>query len=144
LELTACDRGGVWLRNGDGEPELSVRRGSSEPVESLGTIKAVLDSGRAIITHDVAAIEALAKRESVMLGGIRAIACAPLMAAGVVIGALYADSRTAGKVFTELDMELLRSFADHAGAALAAIRVRGEILAMRDAAAKSGAAVALA
>lgn len=130
LELSACDRGSIWLLDAESRLKLELRRGASEPPESRSVLKSVLVEGKAVLAHDVAGVEALARRESILLGGVRALVCLPLKVAKTTRGLIYADSRTPGKFFTDLDIALLQGLADQAALALAAARVRGEISAL--------------
>lgn len=130
LELSACDRGGAWFLNAEHQLVLALRRGEANPPESRGVMESVLAGGKAVFTHDLAGVEALARRESLMLGGVRALVCLPLKVSDVIYGLIYADSKTPGKIFTELDIELLQGLADQAALTLAAVRLRGEILAL--------------
>lgn len=130
LELGACKRGSIWFRSADNQNALALRRGSEEPPESRGVIDSVFATGAAVLSHDVEGVEALARRQSILLGGVRALICLPLAVSGTVHGVIYADSRTPGKIFTELDIALLKGLADHAALTLAAVRLRGEILAL--------------
>ena len=69
----------------------------------------------------------LAARPSVLAGGIRALACVPLVALGRSLGAIYTDSRETGSSFESLDLELLEAFAGHAALAIAATRLDAEL-----------------
>ncbi len=130
LELGACDRGSIWFQGADDLCAPALRRGPEDPPESRGVIDGVLASGEAVLSHDVEGVEALAKRQSIRLGGVRALICLPLTVSGTVHGVLYADSRKPGKIFTDLDVALLKGLADHAALTLAAVRLRGEIAAL--------------
>jgi two-component system sensor histidine kinase UhpB len=59
--------------------------------------------------------------------GIRALVCLPLLAFERPIGLIYADSRTPGTSFGELDVEILEALAAHAALAIAMARVDREL-----------------
>jgi len=142
LELGACERGSLWFRTNDDQYAHALRRGPEGPPESRSVIDSVFATGAAVLSHDVEGVEALARRQSILSGGVRALICLPLAVSGTVHGVIYADSRTPGKIFTELDIALLRGLADHAALTLAVVRLRGEILALGLTPPKSAAAAA--
>ena len=53
-------------------------------------------------------------------------------AAGELVGAVYADSDMLGRIFTTLDAQLLRAFAQQAALTLVAARVDGRLAALSD------------
>lgn len=128
LSLVDAERAFVLL--GDDPSRLEVVRSrpdsGGEFGGSRGAVERALASGRPVVAADARAVTELASRGSILEGGIRALACVPL-AAGSTLGALYADSRRAGVVFTELDLQLLATLAEHAAFALAAHRMGGEL-----------------
>lgn len=130
LELGACSQGSLWFRTAADQYGLALRRGAEDPPESRSVIDSVFATGEAVLSHDVEGVEALARRQSILSGGVRALICLPLSVSGTVHGVIYADSRTPGKIFTELDVALLRGLADHAALMLAVVRLRSEILAL--------------
>jgi hypothetical protein len=66
-------------------------------------------------------------RDSIARGGIRALVCVPVAALGLPLGAIYADSRTPGSAFTELDVEILEALAAQAALAIAAVRLDEDV-----------------
>ncbi len=127
IELSGCDRGSVWFTDDSDTPVLALRRGNETPPESLGAIRQVLQTGGPIITHDIEGLEAIARRSSVRLGGVRALACIPFVVPGATAGAVYADSKKPGRFFTELDLEHLHGLTAHAALTLASLRLRDQI-----------------
>lgn len=133
LELSGGERGFVLL-GGPGGFEVAAAAGLGleelrrpEFAGSVGAVERALRERRSVAIADVASDLSLAARPSVLGGGIRALACVPLVALGRSLGALYTDSRTAGSSFEALDLELLEAFAGHAALALAAARLDAEI-----------------
>jgi GAF domain-containing protein len=53
-------------------------------------------------------------------GGLRGLACVPLLHDRRMVGILYVDGQRSEAPLTELDLELLSSLADHASLVLAA------------------------
>ena len=116
VELTASDRGGVWLAR-EGELQAFCRIGAEAPPVSMSVIEEVMRAGARIIHHDVEGAEALARRHSIRAGAIRAVTGLPLLDGDRPIGVLYADSRRIGACYTELDIDILEGLADHAAIA---------------------------
>jgi adenylate cyclase len=72
----------------------------------------------------------LRQQASVVALGLRSLVCLPLEANGELVGAVYADSDALGRLFTSLDAELLRAFAQQAALTLLAARVDGRLAAI--------------
>ena len=94
---------------------------------SVGAVERALGERVAVAVGDTCADASLAARPSVQAGGIRAVVCAPLLALGRLLGAIYADSRSPGAIFEALDVELLEAFAAHAALAVELARLDGEL-----------------
>ena len=133
LELSGGERGFVLLSGTSGiEVVAAAGLGDAELrradfAGSVGAVERALRSGRSVAVADVAVDLSLAARPSVLAGGIRALACVPLVALGRRLGAIYTDSRVAGSSFESLDLELLEAFAGHAALAIAAARLDAEL-----------------
>jgi len=134
LALANAERGFLLLAGEDGELEVAARSGLSwddlraqEFSGSVGAVERALASGQAVVSADAAADAELGARASIADGGIRALLCIPIREGGQPIGAMYADSRKPGAVFTELDLEILEGLAAQAGLALAVSRLNGEL-----------------
>lgn len=127
IELSGCDRCSIWFADDASAPALAHRRGKARPPESLSTVREAIERGAEAVSNDVEGVAALARRESIMLGGVRALVCIPLSVSGGARGAVYADSRKPGKYFSELDVNLLRGLAGQAALTLASLRLRDEI-----------------
>jgi hypothetical protein len=133
LELSGGERGFVLLSGASGL-EVVAAAGLEDAelrrpdfAGSVGAVERALGTGRSIAVADVAIDLSLAARPSVLAGGIRALACVPLVALGRRLGAIYTDSRVAGSSFESLDLELLEAFAGHAALAIAAQRLDAEL-----------------
>lgn len=130
VQLAGAERGFVLLAGDDGELEVAATSGldaralaGDEFAGSAGAVDRALAEGRAVVACDVRAEQPLARRPSVVEGGIRALACVPLEVLGRKIGAIYADSRSPGSAFTELDLEILEALAGQAALAIAVARL---------------------
>ena len=74
----------------------------------------------------------LGAQPSVVSGQIRAVICLPLLVGEQLIGLLYLDSNTPGKVFTGLDVEILEAFASHAALVIGVATVREDLAELAD------------
>jgi len=134
LALANAERGFLLLVGADGDFEVAARSGLSaadlraaEFGGSVGAVERALVSGRTVVSADVRGDADLAARESVVVGGIRALLCVPIQVLDRRIGVMYADSRQPGVAFTELDVEILEALAAQAGLAIAVARLDGEL-----------------
>lgn len=133
LHVSGTERGFVLL-GGQRRFEIVARRGltateaaSNEFTGSVSTVQQVLDSGGTIARSDTGSGALPGGPPSIVREGIRALACAPLVAAGRTLGAVYADSRKPGKVFRDLDVEILGALASHAALAMWAAGLKEEL-----------------
>lgn len=145
LELSQLERGFVLY--GATSDDLRVRAAqglrSDELAESAfagsaGALRRCLAERRSVICCDTSDSPWLGARPSVVLGGIRALVCVPVVFGNELLGAIYADSRQPGPLLTEFDLELVEGVAQQAGAALAAARLRGAVDELLDAAGQAG------
>jgi GAF domain-containing protein len=134
LELCGLERGFVLFAP-NGEP-LRVRANRGLAVGDIakasfsGSASAVdqaLSKGQPVVCCDTQDSPWLGLRPSVRLGGIRALVCFPLQVADGARGVIYVDSRKPGPPVTELDIELIETVAQQASAAIAAVRLQGEV-----------------
>jgi hypothetical protein len=133
LELAGGERGFVLLA-GAGGLEVAAAAGLGvdelrrpEFAGSVGAVERVLALRRPVVIADLAGDLSLGARPSVLAGGIRAVACVPLVALDRHLGALYTDSRRPGASFEALDLELLEAFAGQAALALTVERLDREL-----------------
>ncbi len=134
LRLSGADRGVVFLTRENGELEIVARRALSDSdlvaegfSGSVGAIRRVVATARAVAVSDALSDSFLRERESVIEGGIRALVCLPLAAAGRLTGLIYADSHEPGAAFDELDVDILQALASHAALAIAVARTNREL-----------------
>lgn len=134
LEISGTRRGFLLLARGGGRFEVVASHGlsadtvvSREFSGSASTVQEVLAGGEPLVRSDALECPDSAGRPSVVEGGIRAIACVPLLAAGRTLGAVYGDSQQPGRSFDELDVEILSALASHAALAMWAAGLKEEI-----------------
>ncbi len=128
VELAGCSRGFLLLaQNGDFVVRASLMLDRDALQQrafsgSVGAVQRCLAERRPIVVNWIADELWLARRASVLAGGLKSLVCLPLLHAGRVLGAVYADRRGAGEAISEFDLELLCAFADSAALWLLAQR----------------------
>lgn len=134
LELSGAERGFVLLARAGGGLEVAATAGlearelgGEEFAGSAGAVERALATGRPVVASDAQDDAVLSSRPSVAGSGIRALVALPLEVLGRRIGALYADSRTPGSAFTDLDVEILEAMAGHAALAIGVARLSREM-----------------
>lgn len=127
VELAECDSGALLLTDAGRRLKVVSSSGEPPPAISHSVIRQVLASEQPLVNSDVQTVAGLAEQASITAGRIRALACLPLILAGRVRGALYAESSQPGKLFTALDIELLEGLARQAAFVLAVSRMRRQI-----------------
>ena len=134
LELTHAERGFLLLAGPAGNLAVAARSGltredlqAEEFSGSLSAVRRVLDIGSPVVSTDARSDAQLGQQASVVATGIRALLCVPVRALDRLIGVMYADSRTPGAAFTELDLEILEALASQAGLAIALARLDEEL-----------------
>jgi putative methionine-R-sulfoxide reductase with GAF domain len=134
MELAGAQRGFVMLAGVDGRLAVRARAGGVDPATagrefqgSRGALARVLTSRTAVVVCDTSADTMLGAQPSVVSGQIRALVCLPLVVGEQLTGLLYLDSRTPGKVFTGLDVEILEAFASHAALVVGVATVREDL-----------------
>jgi pSer/pThr/pTyr-binding forkhead associated (FHA) protein len=134
LEISGGDRAFVMLADEAGRLAIRGRaaKGGVLPADtqfpgSLATVQRVLAQRRAVVACDARADALLAARPSVVTGDVRALVCLPLSIGDQPTGVVYLDSATVGKVFTELDVQLLEAFAAHAALVIGVAAVQSDL-----------------
>lgn len=118
VELAGCERGFLLV-----EEAGSFRVGAAlalDPAQmagaqfagSLGAVSRAIAQRRTVVFNEPGQDAWLDARESVVRGGLRTLVCLPLLDGERVLGAIYADRRSAGPPLTTLDLQLLEAFAE--------------------------------
>ncbi len=122
-ELVDADRACVVI---SGEP-LQHAAFSGEVFEpSSSVLHAVLQETREVLAIDLGDRADIRLRSSVHAMELRSVLCVPILDRGEILGALYADSRTASRRQLTESVGLMRGLANLAGSAL--VRVRSDAL----------------
>jgi sigma-B regulation protein RsbU (phosphoserine phosphatase) len=113
---------GFLLRVDDqtGEPEVLVARGASGDEEGYSTtiVNQVISSRQALLTNNAQFDERYQAGQSIIMRGLRAILCAPLLVQGRLIGVLYCDTSMRAGNFSPADRDLAAAVAGQAAIAL--------------------------
>ena len=123
LETTQAERGAVFLLEGDQvtlrPSTVCEREGVSAPpgpvAVSSTVARRILSERKGIITADAAEDPRFAHGMSVMMRGLRSIACAPLVGQAGNLGILYLENNRSIGAFSHDDLELLCAVASQVG-----------------------------
>ncbi len=120
------DRGYLFLADErTGELSVSVARQPGEVREAHASdtiLRRALDEGRSLLVADARAEAWLGGQESVLRYKVGSAMCAPLLARGVRLGAIYVHATGGGRAFSEEDLAFLTGIAQQAGLAIANAR----------------------
>ncbi len=130
MQLVGAQRGFVLVAGPDGRFRAEVASGFTALhleergfAGSLGAVDRALQTGEAVVVCDAQLHPQLGRRPSVVGQRLGALVCVPLVHEEHVIGLLYVDSRKTGAGYTDLDLQILESLAEHAAIVLASIQL---------------------
>ena len=134
MAMAGGQRGFLLMARPDGDHRL-VRTGGLDAADlareefggSFGAVERALAERRPVVCCDARADTLLGSRSSILAGGVRALACLPLVALGRLLGVVYVDSREPGRTLTSLDVEILEGLAAHAALGLAVAGLDREV-----------------
>lgn len=124
IELTGAERGFLVLLEPDAQTwkvrmARNIRQEDLQGMDvSRSLIDEVIHSGQGTLTTDAQNDPRFSSRQSVVFYGLVSIMCAPLLAHGKVIGAVYVDNRIQRSIFDHNDLEMLSTFAAQAAIAI--------------------------
>ncbi|RMG95267.1 MAG: GAF domain-containing protein [Chloroflexi bacterium] len=126
IHLTGAERGFLMLFDEDtGQLKtMAARNVDQKTIDSHSmqisrtVIEKAVATGKGILTNNAQEDERFASQQSVVGYQLRSIMCAPLMARGRTLGAVYVDNRLFTGVFQEADLEMLETFANQAAIAI--------------------------
>ena len=125
IQLTGAERGFLMLYNEEtGKLQsMAARNIENETIQgqekvSKTVIQRAMTSGQGVLTNNAQEDERFSGTESVVGYQLRSIMCAPLIARGNALGAVYVDNRLFNGVFNEDDLGLLVTFANQAATAI--------------------------
>jgi hypothetical protein len=130
MELVGAQRGFVLLGADADSLSVEVAAGfdadaavSSRFAGSVGAVDRALRTGRTVVMSDASTDPRLGRRDSVIAAGIGTLACVPIREEGRLLGLLYVDGARRSTGFLDVDVEILESLAEHAGLAIASLRM---------------------
>lgn len=122
MHLTKAQRGFVMIAEGDALQTL-VRRGVDgatleEEGYSTTIVNTVVQSREPLLTNNAQFDNRYVPGKSIIMRGLRAILCAPMMVKERLIGVVYVDTSMRAGNFTPADRDLLSAVAGQAGVAI--------------------------
>jgi hypothetical protein len=131
VELVGAHRGFVLLGGHDGVLRAEVACGfgtgdleAERFAGSRGAVQRVLETRAPVVVADAQSDPYLGRRASVIGMRLGALACIPIFQDERMLGLLYVDGPDRAAGFTELDLEILQSMAEHAALAIGALRLQ--------------------
>ncbi|MBU1242072.1 FHA domain-containing protein [Myxococcota bacterium] len=126
FEIFRCDRGIIFLPDGQGEMKPVVSRhrnqapGQSENiVVSRTVLRDVAERKQAVLSSDASMDARFNAARSIIIQGIRSTMCVPMVYSDELLGIVYLDSQLATGAFGKKDLQLLTGIASQAGVAIA-------------------------
>ena len=132
IQLTKAERG-VLLIADDESGELAVRvaHGVSGATLQGGdaysttVVKQVIETRQALLTNNAMFDDRYQAGQSIIMRGLRAILCAPMVVKDRLVGVVYVDTAMRSGTFSEGDRDLLMAVAGQAGTAIENARLYG-------------------
>ncbi|MEM6285243.1 MAG: GAF domain-containing SpoIIE family protein phosphatase, partial [Chloroflexota bacterium] len=124
MEITRAGRGFVMIdESGNGNFRVIVERGLDNDTlkkEGYSTtiVNQVVNSRESILTNNAQFDDRFQPGQSIIMQGLRAILCAPMIVQNRVIGAVYVDNALRSGAFTQSDLGLLTAVCGLAGTAI--------------------------
>ena len=126
IKLTGAERGFLMLFDEvSGELQMmAVRNVDEKAIDrhslqiSQTVVERAVNIGKGIVTNNAQEDERFSGQQSVVGYQLRSIMCAPLLARGRTLGAVYVDNRLRTNIFQGEDLELLATFANQAAIAI--------------------------
>ena len=124
MEITNAQRGFLMIADDEsGELRTLVVKGvDNETLDEEGysttIVRKVVSSGEPLLTNNAQFDTRYQAGQSIIMRGLRAILCAPMIVQGRLIGVVYVDSAMRAGSFSQADRDLLSAVAGQAGIAL--------------------------
>ncbi|MFZ4828300.1 MAG: PP2C family protein-serine/threonine phosphatase [Phototrophicaceae bacterium] len=112
--LAKAERGFVMIANASARLEVITARGlDSKTIEEEGystsVVNTVLETRQPLLTNNAQLDTRFVVGKSIIMRGLRAILCVPMIVHDRVIGAVYLDSRLYQSIFQDADLGLLQA-----------------------------------
>jgi phosphoserine phosphatase RsbU/P len=123
MHITQAQRGFLMIANDDGELEVLVVKGlDGETLEKEGysttIVGQVVTTREPLLTNNAQFDTRYQAGQSIIMRGLRAILCAPMMVKDRLLGVVYVDTSMRTGNFSNADRDLLSAVAGQAGIAL--------------------------
>jgi sigma-B regulation protein RsbU (phosphoserine phosphatase) len=123
LVVTKGQRGFLMIADDDGKLETLVVRGlEGEKLEEEGysttIVNEVVSSRQPLLTNNAQFDDRYQAGQSIIMRGLRAILCAPMVVKDRLVGVVYVDTSMRAGNFSPADRDLLSAVAGQAGIAL--------------------------
>ena len=123
MQVTKAQRGFLMIADDEGELRTLVIKGvdgATLDAEGYSTtvVREVVTSRKPLLTNNAQFDTRYQPGESIIMRGLRAILCAPMIVKRRLVGVVYVDTSMRSGNFSESDRELLSAVAGQAGIAL--------------------------
>lgn len=132
MKATKAERGVLMgVDDQSGELRLLAARGvtgeklAQEDAYSTTIVNQVVATRQALLTNNAMFDTRITPGQSIIMRGLRAILCAPMMVQDRLVGVVYVDTSMRTGNFTESDRDLLTAIANQAGITLENARLYG-------------------
>ncbi len=132
MQLTNAERGVLMIADDlTGELVVRVARGiSGETLEdddaySTTIVNTVVETRQALLTNNAMYDDRYQPGQSIIMRGLRAILCAPMLVKDRLVGVVYVDTSMRTGMFSDADRDLLMAVAGQAGIAIENARLYG-------------------
>jgi len=121
MQVTKAQRGFLMTADEDGQLQVRVARGierdqiRAETPYSTTIVNHVVTTRESLLTNNAQYDDRYKAGESIIMRGLRAILCAPMIVQERLIGVVYVDTSMRTGTFNESDLELLKAVAGQAG-----------------------------
>ncbi len=123
--VTKAERGVLMIADDHtGEMHVRIARGVSgqtlqtEAPYSTTIVNQVMETRQPLLTNNAMLDNRYSPGQSIIMRGLRAILCAPMMVKERLVGVVYVDTSMRTGTFTEMDRDLLSAVAGQAGIAI--------------------------
>jgi sigma-B regulation protein RsbU (phosphoserine phosphatase) len=132
MQVTKAERGVLMdVEEESGELRVLFARGvtgeklEKEDAYSKTIVKQVVSTRQSLLTNNAMFDNQIKPGQSIIMRGLRAILCAPMIVQDRLVGVIYVDTSMRSGNFTESDRDLLSAVAGQAGTTLENARLYG-------------------
>ncbi len=129
MQVTQAQRGFLMIASDDGRLRIQVARSNEgDPAEetfSTTIVNQVVETHKPLLTNNAQFDSRYKAGQSIIMKGLRAILCAPMMVKDRLVGVVYVDTSIRTGSFKESDLFLLSAVAGQAAIAIENARLYG-------------------